>query len=129
MLSMPQPGEESIIVAHGQTHSKTNKSIYVSPSIEYAAFPCYAQFCLIASSHWAQIVLQCRVRPGPFSIHLGTLGPNKHWPQDVPINVNYPNLDGLERLLEDPQNIIAYGSMVHEFGLAADSSLYGDLVR
>ena len=119
LLACPSLVRRTSLLLMDKPTNKTSKSIYVSPSIEYAAFLCYAQFCLIASSHWAQIFLQCRVRPGSFSIHLGTLGHNKHWSQDVPINVNYPSLDGLERFLEDPQNIIVYGLMVHEFGLAA----------
>ena len=55
--------EEGVAVSHGQGNSVTKKSIYLSPSIEYAAFPVYAQFFEIGNDHWAQMVVQCRVRP------------------------------------------------------------------
>ena len=69
-------------VAHGQAGSRTRASIYLTPSIEYAAFPAYAQFFEIADGHWLQTVLQVRVRPGSFVERHGTLG-SKHWPADV----------------------------------------------
>ena len=60
---LQRPGDAGVLSAHGQAHSVTKKTIYVSPSVEYAAFPCYAQFFEVAENHWVQIVLQCRVRP------------------------------------------------------------------
>ena len=38
------PGSDGVAVSHGQAGSKTHRTIYLSPSIEYAAFPVYAQF-------------------------------------------------------------------------------------
>merc|ERR1712060_144588 len=61
------PGETGALMSHGQAYSHTKRTIYLSPSIEYAAFPVYAQlFKLDESEHWGQVVLQCRVRPGAF---------------------------------------------------------------
>ncbi len=38
-----RPGEAGVESLHGQAGSSTMKTIYLSPSIEYAAFPVYAQ--------------------------------------------------------------------------------------
>ena len=71
---LQRPGDAGVAVAHGQVRSRTKKTIYLSPSIEYAAFPCYSQFFQLGEQHWAQLVLQCRVRPGTFREERGTLG-------------------------------------------------------
>merc|ERR1712054_36981 len=65
LRGLRQPGEEGVVVAHGQVHSKTKKSMYVSPSIEYAAFPCYAQLFRIADSHWDRLYYNAEFVPVP----------------------------------------------------------------
>ena len=47
---------------HGQAYSETGQSIYLSPSIEYAAFPIYGQFFQLGVEHWAQTVLKVRAK-------------------------------------------------------------------
>merc|ERR1712066_1146596 len=123
-----RPGEPGVQVAHGQVHSETGSSIYVTPSIEYAAFPCYSQIFKVGEEHWAQVVLECRIRPGSFKEAPGTLSSNKHWPNDVPIDPNFPGLDGLEWLLEQPSDIKVSALLIREFGRHADPCIYGDLV-
>ena len=61
-----RPGEPGVKVVHGQAGSTTKRTIYVSPSIEYAASPTYAQLVPLDERDelWGQLVLQCRVRPG-----------------------------------------------------------------
>jgi hypothetical protein len=126
---LQRPGENGVSVNHGQAHSTTGHSIYASPSIEYAAFPCYAELHQVGEQHWAQLVLECRVRPDTFKKASGTLGSNKHWPHDVPIDTNYPALDGLEWLIEDPNDVVVTSVMIREFGGHVDASIYGDLAR
>eukprot|EP00747_Dinoflagellata_sp_TGD_P130282 gnl/TRDRNA2_/TRDRNA2_174810_c1_seq17.p1 gnl/TRDRNA2_/TRDRNA2_174810_c1~~gnl/TRDRNA2_/TRDRNA2_174810_c1_seq17.p1 ORF type:complete len:307 (-),score=31.80 gnl/TRDRNA2_/TRDRNA2_174810_c1_seq17:106-993(-) len=128
-VGLRRPGEHGVTSLHGQTYSDTKKSIYVSPSIEYAAFPVYANlFELHQGDHWGQLVLQCRVRPGAFIEKPGSLG-NKYWPQHVRFDPNFDRLEGLEWLLEDPNDIVVYGIMVREFGPRADATVHGELVR
>lgn len=43
LRGLRRPGEYGIKVAHGQAGSATRRTIYLSPSIEYAAFPVYAK--------------------------------------------------------------------------------------
>ena len=50
------------MVAHGQAGSKTKRTIYVRPSLEYVAHPVYGQFIEVGKDHWAQLVLQCHAR-------------------------------------------------------------------
>ena len=60
-----RPGEAGVSVVHGQAYSSTKRTIYLSPSVEYAAFPVYAQFFPFdeQQEHWGQLVLQCRSAP------------------------------------------------------------------
>merc|ERR1712216_923575 len=125
---LKRPGGAGVQVAHGQVHSETGTSIYVSPSIEYAAFPCYSQIFKIGDEHWAQLVLECQIRPGSFKEAMGTLSSNKHWPSDVAIDPNFPSLNGLEWLLERPDDIKVTALLIREFGSSADTAIYGDLV-
>jgi len=125
---LQRPGESGVRVAHGQVHSETGSSIYVSPSVEYAAFPCYSQIFKLGEEHWAQLVLECRVRPGAFKEATGTLSSNKHWPADVPIDQNFESLEGLEWLLERQDDVMVSALLIREFGQGADPSIYGDLV-
>ena len=91
LKDLRRPGEEKEAVLHGQAGSHT------CLSIEYAGHPAYAQFFEIGDSHWAQLVFQCRVRPGSFRERYGTLG-NKHWEKDVRFDRKFKNMDSLEWL-------------------------------
>lgn len=126
MQGLRRPGEEGVAVVHGQAFSSTGRSIYASPSIEYAAFPVYAQFFELAENHWAQVAFQCRVKPGSFRQHPGTLF-SKYWPPGLRFDRNFPSLDRLEWLVEDSADIVVCGLMIREFGAAADPQLYGTL--
>ncbi|CAE8640450.1 unnamed protein product [Polarella glacialis] len=129
LKGLRRPGEDGVEVSHGQAHSKTRKTIYLSPSIEYAAFPVYANmFPLDEKNHWAQLVLQCRVRPGAFQEMRGSLG-NKYWPKHVRFDPNFESKSGLEWLLESPDDIAVVGLMMREFGPKADAAVHGELVR
>jgi hypothetical protein len=127
LRGLRRPGEPGVQVVHGQAGSTTNRTIYVSPSIEYAAFPTYAQLVpLERDEHWGQLVLQCRVRPGSFTERAGTLG-GKYWPQHVRFDPNFDSLGGLEWLLENPEDVVVYGLMVREFGPSVEG--YGELAK
>ena len=121
-------GDHASVVFHGQAHSETNRSIYLSPSIEYAAFPTYGLFFddRTEEQHWLQVVLQVRVRPGSFAERPGTLG-GKRWPADLPFEQCFPGLEGLEWLVEDPADIVVTGLMVREFGPTADKQVFGNI--
>ncbi|CAJ1453861.1 unnamed protein product [Effrenium voratum] len=119
-------GPARIRVAHGQAYSTSQRTIYLSPAIEYSAFPVYAEFVEIAPDHWAQLVLQCRVRPGSFTIQKGTLG-NKYWPNDSPFDPNFSGLDGLEWLVESEQDVVVSALLVREFGPYVNPVIFGDL--
>jgi hypothetical protein len=125
---LKRPGQSGVHVAHGQVHSDSGASIYLSPSIEYSAFPCYSQLFRLGDEHWAQLVLECHVRPGSFKEAAGTLSSNKHWPNDVSIDQNFSSLDGMEWLLERPDDIRVSALLIREFGKGADAAIYGDLV-
>ena len=40
------------MVTHSQTDSKTKRTIYISPPLEYAAHPVYGQFFKVGKDHW-----------------------------------------------------------------------------
>ena len=46
-------------VAHGQAGSETQKSMYVSPSVEYAAHPVCASFHQVGPARWIQTGERC----------------------------------------------------------------------
>ena len=54
--------------------------VYFTPSIEYAAHPLYSQPKKMSSEAekfaglWVQVVLNCRLKPGCYSVHRGTIG-------------------------------------------------------
>ena len=76
--------------------------------------------------HWGQLALQCPVRPGSFTERAGTLG-GKYWPQHVRFDPNFDSLDGLEWLLENPEDVVVYGLIVRGFGPSVEG--YGELAR
>ena len=56
LQGLQNPGEPGVSILHGQSYSQTKRTIYLSPSIEYAAFPVYAQlFSLAEASHWGLV--------------------------------------------------------------------------
>lgn len=123
-----RPGRGGVAVAHGQKYSTTRRSIFLSPSLEYAAFPVYAQFFKFdhAEDHWGQLALECAVRPESFLERPGTLKGSKYWPEDLRFDPDYPSLDGLEWLLDNPDDVVVTGLMLREFGPQADREVYGD---
>lgn len=124
LRGLKRPGEDGVIEMHGHVASNFGRTIYVSPSFEYAAHPVYAQFFRLDKDHWAQLVLQFRVRPEGIRQIASTLW-DKHWPQNVRMDPNFANMNGLEWLVKDPSDVIVYGLMVREFGSAVDESIYG----
>lgn len=89
----------------------------------------YAQlFKLEECDHWGQLVLQCRVRPEAIVEKPGTLD-NKYWPPHVRFDPNFESTEGLEWLLENPDDIVVYGLMMREFGSRASASVHGELVK
>ena len=128
LRGLRRPGDEGVSVAHGQANSDSGCSMYVSPSIQYAAFPVYAEFFEIETKHWAQLVLECRVRPGSFTVKAGTLG-NKYWPEHLRMDQNFETNSELEWLIEGPEDVSFTGLMIREFGEAASEEIYGSLAR
>ncbi|CAE7939256.1 HERC1 [Symbiodinium sp. KB8] len=128
LRGLRRPGDQGVCVAHGQAYSTSHRTIYVSPAIEYAAFPVYAKFLEIEKNHWAQLVLECRVRPGSFVVKPGTLG-NKYWPEHLRMDSNFETNSELEWLIESPDDVVFTGLMIREFGEAASENIYGSLVR
>lgn len=112
--------------AHGQQHSSSGQSIYVSPSIEYAGHPVYAPLAEAAEGTWLQSILQVRVRPGAFRVVDGTLT-GKHWKKGVQFDSNFEDWRGLEWLVESPDDIKVTGIMFRELGLDADATLFGGI--
>lgn len=127
LSGLRRPDGQQVQVAHGQAYSDTNRTIYLSPSIEYAAHPVYAQFFELEEGRWGQLVFQCRVRPNAFREAPSTLG-KKHWPRNLLFDPSFSN-EALEWLVEDPSDVVACGLMVREFGPQADATLHGELVR
>ena len=77
---------------HGQARSITKKTIYLSPSVEYADHPVDSQLVKLGrQDHGAQLVYQCRVRPGAFREEKGSLG-GKHWDKDVAFDPKFRSL-------------------------------------
>lgn len=111
--------------------SKAKAGIYLSPSAEYAAHPTYAQLCEIdvpgRGQTWAQIVLQCRVKPGSFSKEPWTIH-RQYWPQtSVPIDLNFRDRHTIEWLVQSSEDVVVTGFLYRELGAGADSSKYGNL--
>merc|ERR1712187_295560 len=95
------------MVAHGQAGG-TGQTIYLSPSVEYAAHPVYSPLVELGEEgqeHWAQLVLECRVRPGSFREQGNTLGP-QHWPPHLPFDRYLPSGAAFEWLVENPRNVV-----------------------
>lgn len=113
-------------LAHGQAGG-TGSSIYLSPSVEYAAHPVYSQLIELGPEHWAQLVMECRVAPGSFRQQRRTLA-QQHWPMDLSFDQYLPPDAGFEWLLEDPKAVVVTGLLVREFGCGAraEPGLYGE---
>merc|ERR1711908_97403 len=86
----------------------------------------YGQFFELGPQHWAQLVFQCRVRPGSFVVRPGSLA-NKHWPREIQFDRNFAGTDELEWLVEDPADVRETGFLIREFGPNVDTESYGHL--
>ena len=60
LKGLRRPGEEGVAVAHGQAYSASKKTIYTSPSFEFASHPVYSKFFELGETHWAQLVLHVK---------------------------------------------------------------------
>jgi len=112
-------------VAHGQAYSSTQRTIYLTPSVEYAGHPVYATLAKVGRCEWLQAVLQVRVRPGAFVTKPGSLGVT-HWEQGVRIDPNFSSMDSLEWLIEDEKDVVVTGVLLRELGRCSDPLVYGD---
>lgn len=121
---MPPEGPRDVV--HGQAYSSTKQTVYVSPSIEYAAYPVYGCFAPAGEDTWVQAVLQVRVRPDTFSVRRGSLVGKRYWDKTVRFDPNFPTADGLEWLVEDSNNVVVAGIMLRVFGRGADPLIYGE---
>jgi len=117
-------------VAHGSAGAKRllgqDTAIYVSPALGVAAHPVYSPLHCTGTDTWAQMVLQCRVKPGSYVVQDNTLA-EKHWPKHIPMDLNYPDNHGVEWLLRDGADVIVYGVLIRQFGVGVDKTIYGDL--
>eukprot|EP00930_Biecheleria_cincta_P059787 TRINITY_DN45511_c0_g1_i1.p1 TRINITY_DN45511_c0_g1~~TRINITY_DN45511_c0_g1_i1.p1 ORF type:complete len:484 (+),score=73.16 TRINITY_DN45511_c0_g1_i1:106-1557(+) len=122
-LQNPQRARQ---VSHGQVGG-TGRTIYLSPSIEYAAHPIYCPLVELGPEHWAQLIIECRVAPRFFREQGRTLPPHT-WPPELPFDVYYPLGAWLEWLVEDSSAIVVSGLMIREFGRGAqvDRTTYGE---
>jgi len=114
-------------VAHGQAGG-TGSTIYLSPCIEYAAHPVYSQLVELDDDHWAQLVLECRVRPESFRTQGNTLS-EKHWHPSIPFDQYRSVGSNVEWLVERPDAVLVSGLMVRELGRRADADIYGPSAR
>jgi len=124
LCGLQKPGKCGVKMVHGDVFGK---NIYTSPSIEYAGHPVYSQLIQLGTEHWAQIVLQCRVRPGSFRKRNSTLG-RSYWPQDLRFDPNFPTHDKLEWVVKNPEDVVVTAVMMREFGPSVDVGSYGPLV-
>mmetsp|Transcript_85131 Transcript_85131/g.150574 ORF Transcript_85131/g.150574 Transcript_85131/m.150574 type:complete len:459 (-) Transcript_85131:205-1581(-) len=121
-LKCPQRSQD---VRHGQAGG-TGRTIYLSPSIEYAAHPVYSPLIQLGPAHWAQLIIECRVAPWAYRRQGRTLPPHM-WPVDLPFDPYFPLGTRLEWLVEDQTAVVVTGLMIREFGAgAAAGSLYGE---
>eukprot|EP00930_Biecheleria_cincta_P004188 TRINITY_DN105088_c0_g1_i1.p1 TRINITY_DN105088_c0_g1~~TRINITY_DN105088_c0_g1_i1.p1 ORF type:complete len:594 (+),score=98.82 TRINITY_DN105088_c0_g1_i1:28-1782(+) len=123
-----RPGELGVRQAHGQAGSSTGRSIYLSPSVEYAAFPVYGQFFELGTNHWAQAILECCVHPSSFKEQPGTLG-NKYWPRDLCFDPDQRSLRNMEWLVDDTDAVAVTAVLLREFGEAATEGPYEAIAR
>lgn len=116
--------------AHGAAGAKKllgiETAIYVSPALGVSAHPVYSPLHQVKPGLWAQMVLQCRIRPGSYAVQDNTLA-NHHWPKDVPLDMNFPNNRGVEWLVRDGHDVKVYGVLIRQFGEDADMTVYGEL--
>ena len=122
-----RPGSPGVSISHGQAYSKSGRSMYVTPSLGYAAFPVYAPLLPIdqPTGSWLQAVVQVRVRPGYYEPHQGTLG-GKYWPQGLGFDPDFHGMEDLEYILEDEKHCVVTGVLLRVLGQRADPSVYGD---
>eukprot|EP00439_Symbiodinium_sp_Y106_P018775 s6671_g2.t1 len=102
LTNLRRPGQGGATKAHGAAGARKEGTVYVTPSIYYAAHPVYAPLNQIenSSSRWFQVVLQCKVEPEAFRVQCGTLS-NKHWPRDLRMDPNFNDHSQMEWLVDD----------------------------
>lgn len=127
LTNLRKPGQGGATQQHGGAGASASGTIYVTPSIYYAAHPVYAPLHEVGgSSRWFQVVLQCKVRPSRFRVQQGTLG-NKYWPRDLRMDPNFRDHSQMEWLVDDERDVVVIGLMYRELGSEADASIYGSL--
>ena len=100
LTNLRKPGQGGATQQHGGAGASASGTIYVTPSIYYAAHPVYAPLHEVGgSSRWFQVVLQCKVRPSRFRVQQGTLG-NKYWPRDLRMDPNFRDHSQMEWLVD-----------------------------
>merc|ERR1712032_23591 len=123
MRGVLAPPDSRAPMAHGAA-SSTGRTVYLSPALEMAGHPVYSSFFQLGKRHWAQVVLECRVRPGSFRVQPSTLW-HAHWPQHVRMDPNFPTNDTLEWLIDEPSDVVVSAVMIREFGPGVDQIAYG----
>lgn len=113
--------------AHGQHGSKSQETIYLSPSWHYSAHPVYSPLHMMGSGPNAfQMVFKCEVLRGQYRTQSATFG-GKHWPKEVRIDPERDTLENLEYLVEDEGTVRLKEVMFRKFGNGADPAIFGDL--
>jgi len=121
---------------HGQAGSKSQSTIYVSPSKEVAAFPTYSDFFPLnplpvpegqvqgvlpdeVTNKYAQIVFEVKVKPSSYIIQRSTLGQNRHWPRSLRVDKSFHTHCDLEHLIENTSDLMLSAILVRQFGPGA----------
>eukprot|EP00929_Paragymnodinium_shiwhaense_P000691 TRINITY_DN100925_c0_g1_i1.p1 TRINITY_DN100925_c0_g1~~TRINITY_DN100925_c0_g1_i1.p1 ORF type:complete len:1358 (+),score=162.17 TRINITY_DN100925_c0_g1_i1:34-4074(+) len=117
-------------VAHGQRGSSSKKTIYTSKSLHYAAHPVYSPMHQLKHPNLShdviQMVLECQVKENGFTSQNGTLG-SKHWSPKIRIDPDLDSLQGLEYLVENPEDVQIAAVLFRKFGRHVDATKYGEL--
>ena len=102
LQGLQRPGEKGVEMLHGHG-ARGKRAIYVSPSVNYAAFPVHSQLYKLDENRW-----------GP-----------RIWPRNLRFDQNFDN-ESVEWLLHDPADVVT-GILMRKFGSAADATIFGDL--
>lgn len=124
-----KPGETPLATqAHGALGAGPNGSVYLSPSLWYAAHPTYSPLKRIGEERWAQAVVKLRTRPDSYRVQSGSLG-NKHWCNHLRIDPNFEGIHGLEWLFDGSAvercDLVIVGIMLREVGAQAHAETFG----
>lgn len=123
---LKRPGDGQ--VAHGQSGSRSRRSIYLSPSWHYAAHPVYSPLHRLSSIDAFQMVLRCSARQGCYRKQRGTLA-SKHWDRTVRIDPELDTIEDLEFLVEDEADVKVIGVMFRKLGETVDATIFGELPK